>query len=127
MILFTGLLIVFAIIMHLAGDSLYWLRNGLGLVAIVSLVNYFILRPLAFGFQENILPRIINIYSRSIAFALRRKMPAIIFGGTVVLLILSGIILGIKAPKVVFFPVSDPGIPLSAPGQPQSNFPGKGF
>ncbi len=100
-----GLLIV-GIIAHFLGSI--WMRNIMGIVVIVSLLNTFFLRNASFKFQANALPILENIYNRFISFALRGKTPAIIFAGSFVLLIISLMLLGRKAPKVELFPSADP-------------------
>ena len=107
-ILFSVLLLVFALLFHFAGEELEWMRNSMIIVAGITLVNYFVLRPLAFAFQTYVLPWIVRIYERSVTFALKGRMPSFVFIGTVLLFIISGILLGLNAPKVEFFPKSPP-------------------
>ncbi len=83
-----------------------WLFN-LAIIAIaVTLFNFFVLRPASFRFQNNALPKLENAYDRFIRWALRHSL--LIFGGTFVLLFLSVALLGIRQPKVEFFPSADP-------------------
>ena len=91
---------------HFAGVD--WLRNILGIAVIVSFLNFFVLRPAAFSFQNNALPVLENWYNRFIRFALRKRNPGLFFGGTFALLFGAIMLLGIFAPKVVFFPSADP-------------------
>lgn len=81
-------------------------RNLLGLVAIVTAVNFFLLRGAAFWFQNNFLPVLERIYDRFIRAALR--VPFLVFGGTFMLLILAIFLLFVRTPKVIFFPTADP-------------------
>lgn len=85
-----------------------WLRNIMAIALIVSLVNFFLLRPMAFSFQNTFLPKLERWYDRFITFALRGKMPYAVFGGTVLLLIFSIVLLALRAPKLEFFPDAEP-------------------
>lgn len=95
-----------AILAHFSGT--FWLRNILGVVIIVSLVNFFLLRPVAFVFQDRFLPFLERTYEWFIDFALHRFMPIVVFAGTFVLLILSMILFATNMPKVELFPKADP-------------------
>ncbi len=86
-----------------------WLGNLLGIGAIFSLLNLFILRPASFFFQERILPILERVYNRFIRFSLKGKFtPLAMFGGTIGLLFLSIGLLGTFMPNVVFFPTGEP-------------------
>lgn len=102
----VGIMFVAAILGHISGTL--WVRNLLGIVIILTLLNYFALRPASFYFQETVLPFLERVYNRFIRFALRRFNPIFIFIGTFVLLIFSVMLLGIVGPKVDFFPKVDP-------------------
>jgi multidrug efflux pump len=107
-LLFIAALLVFAFMIHFGGESFYWLRNSMIIVAGITILNYFILRPLAFAFQSYALPWINKIYEQSVRFALKGKMPTIVFLGTIFLFIGSAVMLGLRSPKVEFFPKSPP-------------------
>lgn len=83
-------------------------RNILVLAAILSLLNYFILRPLSFIFQERGLPRLEKVYNKFVTFVLNKWTPVITLVGTFLLLILTFMLIGMYPPKVVFFPETDP-------------------
>jgi len=81
-------------------------RNLLWFTAVITATNFFLLRKGAFWFQNNFLPVLERVYDRFIRGALR--FPFMVFGGTFVLLIFALILLGIRTPKVIFFPTADP-------------------
>ncbi len=85
-----------------------WLRNIFILVFLVSGVNFFLLRPASFRFQNSFLPWLEKRYDNFIRFALRKTNAIGIFVGTFFLLILALVLLAIRAPKVDFFPEADP-------------------
>lgn len=93
-----------AVAFHVVG--VLWARNMLGLVVGVTLINFFFLRPFSFYFQNKILPLLERAYDKFIVFALRYPMS--IFMSTIGLLIFAVVLLGIKQPKLIFFPAADP-------------------
>ena len=105
-ILFSLLLLILAIPAHLTNTV--WLRNSLVLVALVSLVNFFLLRPASFAFQQYVMPALEQAYHWFIGIALKRFMPVFVFLGTFVMLIISVMLLGVFPPKVTLFPEADP-------------------
>lgn len=102
----AGILILLAIPFYLA--SIYLLGNILVTIALVMILNYLALRPLARWFQNRFLVWMENVYTRQLSHALRGPWPYIYFGGTIVLLIFSMMFYFGRDPKVVFFPDTDP-------------------
>lgn len=84
----------------------FWLFNLMWMSTAIILLNFFVLRPTAFSFQNNFLPRLERVYNRFVTWAIKRA--GWVFAGTFVLLILSIGLLQVRAPKVVFFPSADP-------------------
>ncbi|MCY1721712.1 efflux RND transporter permease subunit [Prolixibacteraceae bacterium Z1-6] len=100
--LFAGVSILFYI------SKIFLLGNLLVTVALIMLLNLFVLRPLARWFQTKFLVWLEHFYTRQLRHALSGPWPYIYFGGTVILLIFSmGFYFG-SNPKVVFFPSTDP-------------------
>jgi len=100
----TAIMLAVAIFGHFSGTM--WLRNLLGMVIIIQLLYFFIMRPLAFVFQNRGLPVLESIYNKFIGGALR--IPGVIFAGTIGLLFGSLFILQIFMPKIVYFPSGNP-------------------
>ncbi|MCH6201652.1 efflux RND transporter permease subunit [Aquiflexum sp. LQ15W] len=84
--------------------------NVLMLGSVLTVFNIFVLRRAIRWFQNVFLVRLENIYESTLAFALRGINPYLFFGGTVLLLFLSVALLGIRAPKVLFFPDNQPAL-----------------
>lgn len=84
------------------------LGNGLVILVVLILVNTFLLRPGAAWFQNKLLVRLENAYSRVIRFALRGWNPLFFILSTIGLLVLSLQLVGIRQPKVTFFPEVNP-------------------
>ena len=100
----AAVMLVLAILSHFVGIEAA--RNLLSIALIVTLLNWFLLRPGAFYFQNRVLPILERGYDRFIRWALR--VPGVIFGGTFVLLFASIILLATNMPRVEFFPAADP-------------------
>ena len=105
-ILVAGSFLILATIFYLIG----WTAMGsISLVAsILTLFNVFLLRKAIRWFQNVFLVRLENAYEATLSYALTGKMPYLALGGTFLLLILSLVLLGIRAPKVLFFPDNQP-------------------
>jgi multidrug efflux pump subunit AcrB len=103
-LLWSGILLVLALLMFLVKAEP--VGRLLLIAGLFGPLNYFVLRPASFGFQNTVLPKLEDFYDRFIQGALR--IPFIVFGGTFILLIASIVLLGMKSPKVIFFPSADP-------------------
>lgn len=97
---------VIGVIAHFAGIEL--LRNIMGFVLAISLVNFFILRPGAFAFQNSALPWLEKKYNQFITYVLSGWKPVVVFFSSFVLLFLSILLISIKPPPVEFFPSPEP-------------------
>lgn len=97
-------MLIMAILSHAFG--VLWARNLLGIVFIVTVINFFFLRPAAFSFQNRFLPRLEVWYDHFVEKAL--VYPKTIFFGTFLTLFLAIGLLGTFPPKVIFFPSADP-------------------
>lgn len=78
------------------------------LIAFLIALGYFVFRNLAVLFQEKILPFNERLYANTLRYALKGRRPYWFILGTLFFLIISIIFYGIRSPKVLFFPESDP-------------------
>jgi multidrug efflux pump len=101
---FAGGMILLAGLFHLTG--FLPARNLLVITALVIIVNWFLLRPMAFIFQNRMLPVLERLYDLFIRGALR--VPVMVFFGTFGLLIAAIALLAFNQPKVIFFPSAEP-------------------
>ncbi|MFN6945212.1 MAG: efflux RND transporter permease subunit [Cytophagaceae bacterium] len=84
--------------------------NLLILFALLNTLNVFVLNPGSFKFQNSVLPKLENVYERLLKVAVKSTGSAVAFFlGTIALLGLSIGLLIINQPKVLFFPVNEPG------------------
>lgn len=96
----------------------YALANILAISGVFGLLNLYMLTPFTFWFQTKLLVWLETFYSRFLFFALSGKRPWLFFGGAFGLLLFSFVLIGIRSPKVVFFPDNEPqyvNIFLAAP------------
>ncbi|WP_340076050.1 efflux RND transporter permease subunit [Leptobacterium sp. I13] len=97
-----GLLLVFA------GGAV----RGLGTLMIFSAGMFwlykYVLKKLALRFQKGFLVWLENKYKNFLSYALRGWHPYAFLGGTIMLLFLSFVLVGIASPKVEFFPDNKP-------------------
>lgn len=86
--------------------------NALGLilimVGVLRILNTKLLSPSTLWFQHKLLPRLENIYERSIRFALIGNNAYKFFFGTFGLLILTIVLFTVFPPKILFFPETPP-------------------
>lgn len=78
------------------------------LVAVLTLLNVFVLTPLSDRFQDGFLPVLERLYEKVLTFALRGWNSALFFVGTVILFVLSIVLMFVFPPDVMFFPEQDP-------------------
>lgn len=97
-----------AILCYFAG----WLVLGnlLFLGALLTIFNVFALRKAIRWFQNVFLVQLESLYEKTLYFALKGFKPYLFFGGTIVLLIVSLILLYVRAPKILFFPDNQPAL-----------------
>ncbi|TXK47414.1 efflux RND transporter permease subunit [Pontibacter qinzhouensis] len=101
----VGALLV-AVVLYIAGW--YGTANLIVLGVLLVLLNKYVFTRMINGFQNKVLPRFMNSYEKMLRWTLVGKRPIGVFGGILVLLVISFIAIGIRSPKVVFFPESDP-------------------
>lgn len=73
---------------------------------LLVLIHHYVLRTWIFNFQEKLWPRFRNWYGRKLVWSIEH--PKTILSSTILLFVLSFILLGVRKPKVEFFPISDP-------------------
>lgn len=97
-----------AIISYLLG----WIAFGniLMLAAILTVFNVFVLRKAIPWFQNVFLVRLENKYEKTLHYVLRGRKPIILLLGSFGLLVFSIVLLGIRAPEVLFFPDNQPAL-----------------
>ena len=90
------------------GSTYFGLGNFTLFLLFILYLNQLLFKRLVNGFENGLLPVFMNGYERILKWVVRGKNPYILMGGLVVLLIVSIQILGMRQPKVVFFPNGEP-------------------
>ena len=102
------ILAVMAIIGFLLRSNTF--GNLFMIASILTVFNVFVLRNAIRWFQNVFLVAMENLYEKILQFALKGIMPYLFLGGTFMLLILSVALLGIRSPKILFFPDNQPAL-----------------
>ncbi len=76
--------------------------------AIVSLMNLLIFARIGIWFKTTFLDKLENAYVKFLTFALHKRTPIKLLGGTIGLLIVTILFFGIRNPNVIFFPSGEP-------------------
>jgi multidrug efflux pump len=105
-ILVLAAAVVLAVVFYATGKML--LANFLAFGVILYFLSRYVVHFLIAKFQSHFLPQMKNGYRKTLTFFLQGKRPYAAIGGIVVLLFLSFILLGLRLPKIVFFPRGDP-------------------
>lgn len=103
LLVITGLASLF----YATGNML--VANLLTFGIIIYLLVKFVMQPLIRRFQNSVLPWMMNGYKATLAFMLRGHKAYLVIVGTLVLLVFSVFLLGVKTPKIVVFPENNPG------------------
>ena len=102
----AGIFTIIAVPLYMA--KIYLFANLLMTVALLYVLNFSVLRPMARWFQTKFLVWLENFYTRQLRHALTGKWPYIYLSVTFVLLIASTMFYFGSNPKVIFFPDTDP-------------------
>jgi len=105
-VLILSAAVVLAVIFYAAGKMLP--ANLLVFGIVIYFLFRYVLHFLIVQFQRHVLPRVMNAYRKTLNFVLKGRRPYGVVVGIVVLLFFSFILLGLRLPKVVFFPGGDP-------------------
>jgi len=98
---------IIAVLFELA--SVFFLGNLLFLLIGLGYLNrYFITPVLIKNFQKKFLPKIMDMYQRTLLFFLAKRRPYYVFLSMIAVFILSIILFVIFPPKINFFPSGDP-------------------
>ncbi len=103
----VGVMLVLATAFHFIGGRTFQiLRNVFLIGALVNLAYFWLLRPLAFRFQDGFLPVLERGYDKFVSWALNYSWT--ILGATVAMLVGSIVLFSVKPPPIEFFPSADP-------------------
>jgi len=100
------LMLLLSVPVYLAGWNI--LGSLLVIFGILGFLNILFLNSAARWFQSSFLPRLEKAYLETMKYALKKKNPYVFISATVLLLIFTLLLLGIRSPEVEFFPSQDP-------------------
>ncbi|WP_339708037.1 efflux RND transporter permease subunit, partial [Algoriphagus aquimarinus] len=105
-IIVAGVLLILSALFYLIGWTAF---GSLMLIAcVLTVFNVFVLRKAIRWFQTVFLVNMENMYESTLTYALNGKKPYGFLGGMVLLLVLSLLLLVVRAPQVLFFPDNQP-------------------
>ena len=113
MIRWSFILVIIGVILLSLGFILdMGMFRGIGNIAILSVIllwvyKLFLLKAIYY-FQFKFLKRLENFYEDTLKYALYKKKAYLFFFGTIGLLLVSFVLVGIVQPKVLFFPENEP-------------------
>lgn len=84
------------------------LGNLLALFAVLTLLDHYLLGPVAHAFQDKLLPFLERVYIATLRFALRSWRPYAFLAGTALLMVFSIWSYFQSDPETEFFPVNEP-------------------
>jgi multidrug efflux pump len=105
-IILTIIALVLVIVFHTVGARI--LANLLIFGLIIYYLFKYVLHFFIDKFQCCVLPKFLDLYRKILAFSLKGKRPYLVVTSIVLLLFFTFILMGIKTPRVVFFPSGDP-------------------
>ncbi|WP_111708955.1 efflux RND transporter permease subunit [Lutibacter citreus] len=108
LILYSGILFVVGLIIFIAGGAIKALGTLMIFMSIMLWVYKYALSKVADYFQNVVLRKLEIFYRKFLKFALTGFMPYIFLFGTIALLLISFVVVGIAQPKVEFFPDNKP-------------------
>ena len=88
--------------------TLFTLGNLAVAFSLFGYLNHYVLYPASVHFQNVVMPRLEERYRNFLVYSLQGKRPRHFFLGTVGMLILSFMLLGMFPPKTLFFPINEP-------------------
>jgi multidrug efflux pump len=97
---------IVALLMYIFG--VFWAGNLLAFFVIMWIFTKFVVFYFVEKFQKYFIPFMMNSYRNTLNFLLHGKSPYIVVAFTIGLLVFTFYLMGVKSPKVVFFPEGDP-------------------
>jgi multidrug efflux pump subunit AcrB len=102
----TGLAVGLAAVFYITGPMV--VANLLAAGVLIYLLTRFVLDALVDRFQCCVMPVFMGLYRKTLAFFLRGRRPVAVVAAVVLLFFSSFFLMGVRTPRVVFFPSGDP-------------------
>ena len=88
--------------------ALFTLGNLALAFGLFGYLNHYVLYPASVRFQERTMPRLEERYRNFLVWVLQGRRPLGMFLGTIALLFISFMLIGVFPPNTLFFPVNEP-------------------
>jgi len=105
-LIIAGTLIVLATSLYIISYNIF--ASILIIIAVVTLLNYFVFFNISVWFQEVALVKLEQMYLKFLKFALSGKRPTLFVIGTILLMVLTIMFMNVRKPKVNLFPLNEP-------------------
>jgi len=105
-LILTSASLVLIVLFHISSARL--MANLLAFGLILYYLSKYVLHFFVDRFQCCVLPKFLSAYRKTLAFSLKGKRPYLVVASIVILLFFTFVLMGIKTPRVVFFPSGDP-------------------
>ncbi|MCF6366678.1 MAG: efflux RND transporter permease subunit [Bacteroidales bacterium] len=105
-LIITGVLTAFAIIFYIT--KLMIAANLLMVIAIVTILNFYIFFKISIWFQEVLLIKLEKFYLNFLKYALKGRKPTLFLLGTILLMFGTIGFMKLRSPKVNLFPLNEP-------------------
>lgn len=102
----SGIIAAIGILLHLA--SWHALANFTLFISISFLLHNFYGYKILLHFQHFIIPKTLDKYEKLLGWLLQYRRPYWLFGGVIGLFFLSFVLVGLRNPKILFFPDGEP-------------------
>ncbi len=102
----SGILIALSIVLYITSNNI--LASFLMIIAVVTLLNYFVFFNISVWFQEVALVKLEQMYLQFLKFALSGKRPTLFVIGTILLMVLTIMFMNVRKPQVNLFPLNEP-------------------
>lgn len=86
----------------------FTIANLLTILALIIFLDAIFFYKVQYWFQNVLLVKLENVYLKVLNYALHKRNPLWFFSGTLVLLVATIVFMGLRQPKVLFFPDNDP-------------------
>lgn len=101
-------IVVIAIVVFSYLVKVNFIGNLLAFVFLIYLIVRYVLINLIKKFQSKGIPAIMNVYKNTLSFLIKGKRGYLVIASTIILLIFTFFLMGVKTPKIVFFPKGEP-------------------
>jgi len=105
-LIITGVLLFIAVLLYFIGFNI---TGSLFLIiAIITILNFYVFFNVSIWFQEVALVKLENIYLKFLKFALQGRKPTLFLIGTIILMVLTIMFMNVRSPQVSLFPENEP-------------------